>query len=119
VPVSRFVEEHAENLDWPRLRINGDKTVIVSKKHRRYVTGLNLTSDGEVSVGRKKKREMRSLLHKFKKTELDIELIGYLRGWMAYINAVEPNFLGKIKVKYGEDTLAKLFEYRLKNDAND
>ena len=42
-------------LRYPRLEINHHKTIHTSKKHHRRVTGIVLSSDGKVSLGRKKR----------------------------------------------------------------
>ncbi|HAY47826.1 retron St85 family RNA-directed DNA polymerase [Thalassospira sp.] len=109
--VSGVVEEFVQKLETPKLNINREKTVIVSKKHQRFITGLNLTSDGNVSVGRLRKREIRTLIFKFKSADLDFSEIGYLKGWMAYLNAVEPSFVERARLKYGDRTVQKIFEY--------
>ena len=49
----------------PCLVLNHDKTVRVSKKRSRKVTGLVLTNEGQVSLGRDAKREIRATVHHF------------------------------------------------------
>lgn len=85
----------------PRLRINEDKTVFTSRKRRRVVTGLVLTSTGEVSLGRKQKRFIRSLLHRYVLRALDDEQIDYLRGFIAYARSVDPEFVRALERKFG------------------
>ncbi len=50
----------------PRLTLNREKTVRVSKKRsRRVTTGIVLTNDGRVSLGREVKREISATVHHF------------------------------------------------------
>ena len=46
----------------PVLRINDKKTVFTSRKRQRVITGIVLTSDCVLSIGRKKKRGRKPLL---------------------------------------------------------
>ena len=52
----RIVADHIQIMDTPRLRLNDAKTSNASKKGRRVITGLRLTSDNRISLGRNFKR---------------------------------------------------------------
>ncbi|EIF2701446.1 retron St85 family RNA-directed DNA polymerase, partial [Vibrio alginolyticus] len=54
VPV--FIKKTLNKLFGNAISINYQKTVFSSRKHNRHVTGLTLTNDGEVSIGRERKR---------------------------------------------------------------
>lgn len=55
-------------IDYPSsLKLNSKKTVNVSKKERRFLTGLVLSNEGTVSLGRDKKRFIRAQAHNFSK----------------------------------------------------
>jgi RNA-directed DNA polymerase len=45
----------------PAFTINAQKTVFTSRKRKRLVTGLVLTSDRSISLGRQRKRFIKSL----------------------------------------------------------
>lgn len=107
-PALEFINNAIKEIAFPRLTINDDKTIFLSKKHKRFVTGLTLTTDGKISIGRRRKREIKSLIFDFKRAELDQENLDYLKGWIAYINAVEPEFNQALRSKYGERVLSKL-----------
>lgn len=47
------------------ININTQKTVFSSKAHNRHVTGVTLTNDNKISIGRKRKRLISSMVHKF------------------------------------------------------
>lgn len=91
-----------------RLKLNDDKTVLATRKYRRQVTGLILTNDGAVSIGREKKREIRAMLHREAVGKLGIGERQALSGLLAYVNAVEPDFLNRMVERYGVDVIERL-----------
>lgn len=102
------VEKHARQvlseLRYPKqLTLNGTKTRRLSKRHRRVVTGLVLGSDGHVSIGRAKKRAIRSLIHRC--SELTPAQRNWLAGTLAFCKAVEPEFINRLIVKYGIEVI--------------
>jgi RNA-directed DNA polymerase len=92
----------------PKLFINEKKSVFTSRKRRRLATGLVLTSDRRVSVGRATKRKVKALTFRYLNGLLDGEGLKYLRGFLAYVRSVEPRFLESLRAKYGEEALSKL-----------
>ena len=104
--VHRRVQALLTELPYPKLRLNTAKTVYTSRRRRRLVTGLVLTSDKKISIGRSSKRYIKSLIHRFKLNELSAEEREYLTGYLAYIGSVDPLFLGALKMKYGGETIS-------------
>lgn len=100
--------ELCERLEYPRLTINTEKTVFTSKAYRRSLVGLVLTPSGETSLGREKKRQIRSQLYRFSKGNLEVEGISKLRGELAYAWSVEPSFIFSLLRQRGEDVFKKL-----------
>jgi hypothetical protein len=92
----------------PQLVLNAEKTVRVSKKRLRKVTGLVLTNEGQVSLGRDVKREIRAAVHYFLHGKLSREQALGLRGMLAYVNSVEPGFLNRLRVKYGSELIRRI-----------
>jgi len=92
-------------IDYPRLQINKSKTLYSSKKHNRHITGLVITNSGLISLGRKKKRYIKSLIHKHKENTLDSEKLNHLKGLLSFCNDVEPDFLIRLDRKYGDGTV--------------
>ncbi len=87
----------------PQLRINDSKTAFSSRKRRRIATGLVLTSDRRVSIGRAKKRMLKSWVNRLQHQELNSEQIAHLRGWISYVRSVEPLFVAALERKYQLD----------------
>lgn len=94
------------------LAINREKTIHLSKKVQRRVTGLVLDNEGQVSLGRQRKREISSLIHKFSLNSLPDEESYRLQGLIAFASDVEPMFVIRMKNKYGNEVLSKLFALR-------
>jgi len=87
----------------PRLRINEAKTAFSSRKRRRLAAGLVLTPDRKISIGRHKKRFLKSLVWKLKRQELQPAQVASLRGWISYLRSVEPSFVASLQRKYALD----------------
>ena len=92
----------------PQLRINEKKTTFTSRKRRRIVTGLILSSENKVSLGREKKRKIKSLVYRFVQQRLDLKELSYLRGYISYVNAVEPSFIKSLERKYGTEVMNQI-----------
>lgn len=97
-------------LKTPKLKINEDKIIFTSRKHTRIVTGLFLTSDKKISIGRSKKRYIRAMVHRFTQGQLDEKEIAYLRGFLAYVKSVEPVFLTRLRRKYGSEKIGDILK---------
>ena len=100
----------------PKLTLNRNKTVHASKKGARRVTGLVLTNEGLVSIGREKKREVSAAFHRYTLGKLNAEETGTLAGMVAYIKSVEPKFLEQLANKYGAANLNQLLTNRGSQD---
>ena len=98
----RAIRSIVHNVDYPKLRFNTEKTVHASRAVRRTVTGLILTPDGAVSVGRDRKRMIRSALHHATTRNLSENEIAELNGYLAYVHSIEPEFYDKMMAKYGD-----------------
>lgn len=90
------------NLDF--LTVNDKKTLFLTKAGNRTITGLVVTNEGRVSLGRDRKRLIRSMIDKFAKDQMpDMEDRVRLRGLLSFANDVEPDFVDRMKQKYGKD----------------
>lgn len=95
-----------ETLTYPSgLRLNQAKTYHASKRGNRTVTGLILTSDGKVSLGRPLKRRIRSFVHRW--ASLNDQQRKSLAGLLAYSRTIEPEFINKLVIKYGLPAVRK------------
>lgn len=95
----------------PKLEINKDKTTYATKKYHRVVTGLTLSNDGRVTIGRDRKRTISSAMHHATLGELSAAEIDHLSGMLAFVNSVEPAFLEVLRAKYGDDAVDRVVHH--------
>lgn len=91
-----------------KLDINHDKTIFTSKKHKMEITGLVITTDNKVSIGRKKKRYIKSLVFKYINKNIEPKEYIYLKGYLSFIQSVEIGFLNSLEKKYGADIIKRI-----------
>ena len=95
-------------LKYPSLKINDRKTLFTSKKYKRRITGLIISNEGDVSLGRSRKRQISAMVHRFMVGRLDDTATLQLRGLMAFALDIEPSFVDRLSQKYGPDVLCRL-----------
>lgn len=102
-----IVKDFLASMASPSLKINAKKTVFASRSGLRMVTGITLTPDGNLSVGRERKRLARSMFHRFSLNKLSEKEIEKMYGLLAFIDHIEPGFsfrLKREKTSPGSDT---------------
>lgn len=92
----------------PKLMVNEGKTLFVSKKYQRRVTGLVLSNDGRVSLGRDRKRLLSSMVHHFVRGDMNVSDALRLHGLIAFSKDVEPEFYVRLEKKYGDQFFGDL-----------
>lgn len=102
--VEPFITELAQQHPYGTLLLNHSKTARLSKRARRTVTGLVITPENKVSIGRSRKKTIKSMIHKTINGKLNIQEIMSLQGLLSYTKSVEPEFLSCLFEKYGEST---------------
>jgi len=98
----------ASNYKHVPLIINSSKTAYLSRRYRRTVTGLVITPDRQVSIGRNRKREIKSLIYRYCKGEVADEDAHRLQGLVAFAKDVEVKFIDSLRKKYGADVIARI-----------
>jgi RNA-directed DNA polymerase len=93
----------------PRLRLNGEKTNFSSKKGRRVVTGLKLTSENKVSLGRDLKRSLKTRVYLAVQQPPAPKAHLTLQGLLAHAKSVEPDFVARLRTKYDPVNSSGLF----------
>ncbi len=114
------VETICGEIKFPSLKINEHKTIYSSKKHRRRVTGLILTNDDKVSLGRDRKRSIRVKIYQFINGNLSMKEALQLKGLIAFAISVEPSFVDKMRIKYGGGIIRAILKtnYPLSSENN-
>jgi len=104
VDVPSRVETILGELSCPSdLRLNHSKTLHLSKRHRRSVTGVVIGSDGEIHLGRGRKREIRALVHQFE--SLDATAKARLAGLISHAASIDRKLVNDLVMKYGAKKL--------------
>jgi len=90
------------------ITVNESKTVFSSMSHNRHVTGVTLTNEGGLSIGRERKRYISSLIHQFSLNQLPDEDRLYLQGLFAFASDIEPVFKQRMIKKYTLEIINKI-----------
>ncbi|BBS86654.1 retron St85 family RNA-directed DNA polymerase [Aeromonas media] len=93
------------------IKINKEKTVFSSKRNNRHVTGITISNEDKLSVGRTKKRILTAAVHKFSLGYLSESDIEKLKGELSFVFFVEPAFKDRLIKKYGYDVCHKLWKH--------
>jgi RNA-directed DNA polymerase len=105
IAFEKITRRTVKALKHPKLTFNEEKRGIFRKGQRRLVTGLVITPVGGISVGRQRKRLISSMLHRSSKELLDQIERSRLKGLLGFCVANEPNFLGRMRQKYGDQVI--------------
>ena len=104
----KFVTSLLKKPGGPLLTINPNKTVFTSRKRLRRITGIVLTSNREISIGRRAKRKLRSMIFRYSLGQLPEADASYLRGYLAFVKSIEPDVISRLELKYGSEVLARI-----------
>lgn len=86
----------------PQLTFNDSKRGVFTARVRRFVTGLVITPQKKVSLGRNRKRTISAAVHHVATgRNTTSKHIANTRGWLAYAKGVEPKFFKAMERKYG------------------
>lgn len=110
--VEKHILEALEVIPYPRLQLNHEKTVYASKKKQRRITGLVISNDNQVSLGRDKKRLISAMIHRYVHHELDEKSVLHLQGLMGFAMDIEPLFVAKMRGKYTGRVISDLLRQR-------
>ena len=98
----------ADSQKFVSLRLNHKKTAFLSKRYRRQITGLVVTPDREISIGRGNKRKIKSLVFQFINDEISIEDLVFLKGYLSFVSDVDRRFYESLEKKYGSKCMRRL-----------
>lgn len=92
------------------ITLNTEKTIFSSKKNNRHVTGVTLSNDKKLSIGRDKKRLLSASIHTFSLGKLCDKDIEKLKGELAFAFYIEPEFKVRMHKKYGSLICSRLWK---------
>ena len=103
-----FVQELLTQKFNGAIRLNPSKTVFTSKKHLCKVTGLTITPEGKISIGRNNKRYIKHLTFEYLQGRLKEEDVMKLKGFLSFAKSIEPSFIHSLQKKHSPMLLSKL-----------
>ncbi|KYN66110.1 retron St85 family RNA-directed DNA polymerase [Pantoea agglomerans] len=109
--IPALVKESLKVVGLKNIKVNNAKTVFSSKKFNRHVTGITLSNEGVVSLGRERKRSISAMVHHFTLGLLDKESIYKLKGYLGFAKYIEPSFVLRLKIKYGDEVVLKIQKF--------
>ncbi|MCO7200302.1 retron St85 family RNA-directed DNA polymerase [Pseudoalteromonas sp. OANN1] len=95
------------------IKVNRDKTVHTSKAHNRHVTGVTLSSENKLSIGRDRKRRIRAAVFQYCNNQLPPDETLKLKGYLGFAKHIEPDFIIKLKKKYGDEHIRQIQNFSL------
>lgn len=102
------IAEAKRGMDHLSIRLNRQKTAYLSKKYHRSITGVVITPEHRLSIGRARKREIKALIHRWINGKLDLVEVNYMRGLLAFARDIEPSFEVSLKDKYGSSVVSEV-----------
>lgn len=99
--VEREVRRLLANTRSPVIRLNERKRGIYTRGMKRMITGVKVTPKGAISIGRERKRLISSFVFRASIKKLSKDQLIVTQGWLAFANTVEPEFLDRLRKKYG------------------
>ena len=87
---------------YAHISLNGEKTKKLSLSNRVTITGINITPEHKISIGREQKKKMRAMLFALENDQFDSTQTSYLKGWLAYLAEVEPQFAKNIRKHFSK-----------------
>ncbi|WP_100657047.1 retron St85 family RNA-directed DNA polymerase [Alteromonas flava] len=108
----KLVTKTLKSNGYAELKMNRSKTVYSSKGHNRHVTGVTLSNDEKLSVGRSKKRETIARVHHYLNGRLTPEQVESLQGYLSFVFHIEPEFKIRLHKKYGNEAIEMLLSER-------
>lgn len=113
ISVENFIRTKIRKTRHPKLKFNESKRGVYTRGQRRLVTGLILTPEGNISIGRDRKRAVSALIHKFSLKLLNWKEVGYLKGMLGFTIANEPQFINRMRRKYGDDVIDRILQIQI------
>lgn len=105
---SMFIEELASRYPYANLKVNHAKSTFLSRRYRRAITGLVVSTERNLSIGRDRKIAIKSNVYKYLNHNLEPEALGRLIGMLAFVKDVEPTFYLTLQRKYGVQEMERL-----------
>jgi RNA-directed DNA polymerase len=108
----RYIERVLRATKTPTLKLNNSKRGLYLRGQKRMVTGLIITPDKSISIGRERKRLISVILHKIKIGESDADRLNFVKGMLGFCISTEPSFVSRMRAKYGDDVIDQVLRHQ-------
>ncbi len=105
------VREALAQAAYTSVRLNYEKTILASSKVARRITGLVVTPDHKISLGRHRKRTLSAMVHHARDRKLTPEAYSKLAGLLAFASDVEPTFIETLRRKYSSELIDRIMRH--------
>jgi RNA-directed DNA polymerase len=103
-----------KGLGYPTLILNEEKTIHLSKKFQRRITGVVINNQDELSIGRERKRAISALIHRYSLGILPADEVHSLQGMLGFARDIEPQFVFSMRKKYTSKLIGEILQVRSK-----
>jgi retron-type reverse transcriptase len=110
--IESMVIDAIKEVEYLKLSLNTKKTAHLSKKSQRRVTGLIISNDKKVSIGRDRKRMISALIHRYTLNILSEPEILNLQGLLGFSKDIEPLFIIRMRRKYSSELISDILKKR-------
>lgn len=111
-----FFKALPNTIEYLNLIYNSSKTVNVSRKRRRTLTGLTLSNSGNASIGRNQKRVLRAAVHALMAYKVQTMPPSRLRGMLAFVFSLDPQWVTSLCLRYGASSINEIAFRQNDND---
>ncbi|MEQ9830610.1 MULTISPECIES: retron St85 family RNA-directed DNA polymerase [Pectobacterium] len=109
----KLVRNTLNDVGLKNIKINHEKTVFSSKKFNRHVTGITITNDETLSIGREKKRLLRTKIDYYRKGLLNPSEVMKLKGELGFAKFIEEDFIERMIKKYGVEIIESIKKFEI------
>ena len=95
----------------PKLQFNDTKRGMYLRGQRRMVTGLVITPERTISIGRDRKRLISAMMHRSTLGQLAPPDMSRLKGFIAFALDAEPDFVTRLRAKYGDRAIDRVLAF--------
>lgn len=103
------LNEIISSIPFPKLQVNDSKTFFGSRAVSLRVTGLTLSNDGRVTLGRKRKRLLRAMWNHHINGKLSDKKTKRMQGLISFAKSIEPEYIEKL-IGNNSDEMSELTE---------
>lgn len=107
-PLHARIIEICKEIQYPTLSLNEKKTINLSRKHHRELTGVVLTNGGKISIGHDNRRLIRAMVDYFARGQLSPQDVAKLRGLIAFSRSIDPTVVSLVTRRLQADQIADL-----------